>query len=334
MTITWVTHAMILVCPLSSKQRKPGWCDRILWLVHEDTFEGIPLSVQPINYSSVPEYQDSDHKPVIGEYIIQVNALCKIVVARYHACFYPQVLHRAPELPIFFEPLDTWCVTRSNTCSYTVVTEELSVSPWDWVGLYKVMTSLSAMFPVIWLHFCLSSMILNTQRIMWRTFGPLWKGRMSMTALLCMKSSLKITCWRTWILGYTRSATSAPPRIASWDTRTASGWVPLRLCLHIFEFFFQNIVVPFTYSSPWLRVYPLGRIQMTAVMNFMTNMNPFKMPRSIYSVWWLFCSVESFILINLCSPLNHSKPRPTRSSHIHVHCIFIPSSFLVAKPCQ
>ncbi|ELU13654.1 hypothetical protein CAPTEDRAFT_98393, partial [Capitella teleta] len=102
----------------SSKKRKPGWCDRILWMVHPDTFEDVPLSVRQVAYSSIPEYTDSDHKPVIAEFVIQV-------------------LHHPTELPILFEPQDVWCTFKSNKCCYTIVSEQLAVGPWDWIGLFK-----------------------------------------------------------------------------------------------------------------------------------------------------------------------------------------------------
>ena len=51
----------------SKKQRKPAWCDRILYMVHEDSFEGMRLGVAQHSYTSIMEYTDSDHKPVVSD---------------------------------------------------------------------------------------------------------------------------------------------------------------------------------------------------------------------------------------------------------------------------
>ncbi|KAJ8312117.1 hypothetical protein KUTeg_009490, partial [Tegillarca granosa] len=55
----------------NAKNRVPAWCDRILHLVHEDSFENITLSAKQIHYTSHPVYQNSDHKPVTALYEIQ-----------------------------------------------------------------------------------------------------------------------------------------------------------------------------------------------------------------------------------------------------------------------
>ncbi len=57
----------------SKKQRKPGFCDRILWSVHEDSFEGLRLMAQQLNYKSHMEYKNSDHKPVTAAFNTQVG---------------------------------------------------------------------------------------------------------------------------------------------------------------------------------------------------------------------------------------------------------------------
>ena len=57
----------------SEKKRKPAWCDRILWMVHEDAFDGVLLQADQLLYSSLPQYKISDHKPVVAEFIIKVK---------------------------------------------------------------------------------------------------------------------------------------------------------------------------------------------------------------------------------------------------------------------
>ncbi|KAI0242768.1 Inositol polyphosphate 5-phosphatase K [Lamellibrachia satsuma] len=102
----------------SSKKRKPAWCDRILWMCHDDSFVGADLSVQLLSYTSHPAYRNSDHKPVSAECLVTV-------------------LYHPPELPVMFEPIEMWSTQNSATCTYVVV-NELSVSAWDWIGLYKL----------------------------------------------------------------------------------------------------------------------------------------------------------------------------------------------------
>ncbi|KAK2174480.1 hypothetical protein NP493_799g04006, partial [Ridgeia piscesae] len=102
----------------SSKKRKPAWCDRILWTCHDDSFVGADLSIQRLSYTSHPTYKNSDHKPVSAE--------C-FVTALYHP----------PELPVLFEPIEMWSTLNDATCTYVVTVDELSVSSWDWIGLYK-----------------------------------------------------------------------------------------------------------------------------------------------------------------------------------------------------
>ena len=57
----------------SPKQRKPAWCDRILYMVHEDSYTNLTLDVTPIHYRNIPEYKQSDHRPVMGIYTIKVS---------------------------------------------------------------------------------------------------------------------------------------------------------------------------------------------------------------------------------------------------------------------
>ena len=65
---------MLAVCVCnSSKYRVPSYCDRILWHVHKDAFTEVELNVELERYTSVDEYTDSDHKPVVAELNIQVH---------------------------------------------------------------------------------------------------------------------------------------------------------------------------------------------------------------------------------------------------------------------
>lgn len=124
----------------SSKQRKPGWCDRVLWQVHEDWFEGLTLAVQQLSYTSVASYTLSDHKPVTADFNIQVlspSSLPPQASKSLTTCVpLIQVQRYPPELPVMFEPQESWCLSRDAHVTYTV-SRDLAVSAWDWVGLYR-----------------------------------------------------------------------------------------------------------------------------------------------------------------------------------------------------
>ncbi|KAK2166180.1 hypothetical protein LSH36_41g13107 [Paralvinella palmiformis] len=99
------------------KQRKPAWCDRILWFVEKDAFMGCHLDVQLLTYRSISSYKESDHRPVMAEFILKV-------------------LSDPPQLPVMFEPLDIWLQSRNQTVCYSII-EDYNVHSRDWIGLYS-----------------------------------------------------------------------------------------------------------------------------------------------------------------------------------------------------
>ncbi|KAI8505135.1 positive regulation of renal water transport [Branchiostoma belcheri] len=98
----------------SEKQRKPGWCDRILWR----TRPGAEVSVTQHSYSSLPHIKQSDHSPVTSIFSIQVD------------------LNKNQPL-VRFEPVRNWMCGYKGVASYSVVMD-IPTSGWDWIGLYKV----------------------------------------------------------------------------------------------------------------------------------------------------------------------------------------------------
>ncbi|XP_037949854.1 phosphatidylinositol 4,5-bisphosphate 5-phosphatase A-like isoform X1 [Teleopsis dalmanni] len=53
--------------------RRPAWCDRILYRVQADKYPSIKLSLDQLSYKSHPEYTLSDHKPVSAEFLYKIE---------------------------------------------------------------------------------------------------------------------------------------------------------------------------------------------------------------------------------------------------------------------
>jgi phosphatidylinositol-bisphosphatase len=54
---------------LLKENRKPSWCDRILFKMNKtDNF----INCKPLSYFSLPNFTQSDHKPVCGLFEIRV----------------------------------------------------------------------------------------------------------------------------------------------------------------------------------------------------------------------------------------------------------------------
>ena len=73
---------VVRCCRRSVKNRVPSWCDRILWHVHKDAYSGVELDVELDQYTSIDEFVDSDHKPVIAD----CSVLASAPVDMYSSC--------------------------------------------------------------------------------------------------------------------------------------------------------------------------------------------------------------------------------------------------------
>ncbi|KAI4902334.1 hypothetical protein NFI96_001262 [Prochilodus magdalenae] len=128
----------------SGKQRKPAWCDRILWrvkpgppppedifeeddddaakekkkLLLEDLMEKYPMKVVQDSYTSNMEYGISDHKPVIGIFRLELRKMYNIPLVRLSA-------------------EGDWSADLDAMVTYSPL-QPFPSSAWDWIGLYKV----------------------------------------------------------------------------------------------------------------------------------------------------------------------------------------------------
>ena len=53
-------------------RRCPSWTDRILYKVNANVYENLTLHAELVSYKSIEDYIQSDHKPVVGEFVIKV----------------------------------------------------------------------------------------------------------------------------------------------------------------------------------------------------------------------------------------------------------------------
>ncbi|XP_064648696.1 uncharacterized protein LOC135500904 isoform X2 [Lineus longissimus] len=104
----------------SVKQRKPAWCDRVLWKVKTDPENLVNFEVKQLLYSSFPCQQMSDHKPVSSELEVLV-------------------LKEPPQPPVKFFEVDDCHLgddLRVEFC-YDESEDQIHISSQDWVGLFK-----------------------------------------------------------------------------------------------------------------------------------------------------------------------------------------------------
>ncbi|XP_040036740.2 inositol polyphosphate 5-phosphatase Ka isoform X2 [Gasterosteus aculeatus] len=123
----------------SGKKRKPAWTDRILWRLRneappsdgpgeekvwsaeeeqEEEEEEYPLRIRQDMYTSYMEYVNSDHKPVIGIFTLE--------------------LRKKYEAPLVsLQPEGDWSADMDAMVLYRPL-QPFPSSAWDWIGLYKV----------------------------------------------------------------------------------------------------------------------------------------------------------------------------------------------------
>lgn len=103
----------------STKQRTPAYTDRILW--KETISETEKQSMEQTSYSSHMSYVSSDHKPISGEFIVQIPAVLTstpVVEFRFDDSFIP------------------WTSEEDGVCIFHV--HGYQTSSWDWIGLYTL----------------------------------------------------------------------------------------------------------------------------------------------------------------------------------------------------
>ncbi|XP_047740150.1 phosphatidylinositol 4,5-bisphosphate 5-phosphatase A [Hyalella azteca] len=97
--------------------RRPAWTDRILHQVLPDAYEHVKLSAEQTSYSALQQYRQSDHKPVIAEYLIKVFSD-----------------HR--ERCVRLQPTGDWRVCEGGTATVSL-DSDVVVSNSDYIALFK-----------------------------------------------------------------------------------------------------------------------------------------------------------------------------------------------------
>ncbi|XP_006815736.1 phosphatidylinositol 4,5-bisphosphate 5-phosphatase A-like [Saccoglossus kowalevskii] len=103
---------------VSGKQRKPAWCDRILWKVNKDRIRHVDLNMELVTYNSIQKVQWSDHLPVYADFILGLKSTDTKPLIKFHS-------------------VKDWKQYQENECIY-MVDIDTSTSAWDWIALYKV----------------------------------------------------------------------------------------------------------------------------------------------------------------------------------------------------
>ncbi|CAG2102685.1 unnamed protein product [Medioppia subpectinata] len=105
------------------RPRKPAFTDRILYRFTANAYENTTLDLQQLNYTSHPQYKQSDHKPVS---------------ALFHLKTRPFV---SGQTYVTFAPIANWRVNRDFTAWFTITPADDSaidtLSASDFIGLYK-----------------------------------------------------------------------------------------------------------------------------------------------------------------------------------------------------
>ncbi|XP_016887706.1 inositol polyphosphate 5-phosphatase Ka isoform X2 [Cynoglossus semilaevis] len=131
----------------SEKKRKPAWTDRILWrlkskvltdgehnknnISRSEEDEEYPLTIKQDLYTSHMEYSNSDHKPVVGTFTLE--------------------LRKKDTIPlVHLQAEGEWSADKDALLLYTTL-QPFPSSSWDWIGLYQVgFTSKDDYFTYTW----------------------------------------------------------------------------------------------------------------------------------------------------------------------------------------
>jgi len=102
----------------SAKKRTPSYTDRILWKEQTDTGE---TTLQQSSYSAHMSYKSSDHRPISGEFIVNI----------------PVVLTSTPVIEFRFDDsFIPWTSEEDGVCIFHC--KGYQTSSWDWIGLYSL----------------------------------------------------------------------------------------------------------------------------------------------------------------------------------------------------
>ena len=118
-------------CELDSvKKRGPAWCDRILYC------QGLSDTITPIRYYSIPEATISDHKPVIGKFILKSRTTNKEKANELYTVFKSNIQNMswsvvADKKHVSFDALNSpQTITLQNKGAVPALFTASSADPW------------------------------------------------------------------------------------------------------------------------------------------------------------------------------------------------------------
>jgi len=114
------------------RKRLPAWTDRILFKANKANYENFSLSLHQHNYSSHPDFCESDHKPVTSAFSISV--------------FSPQqasslLLPLFNPIVKFVEAGPYFCNEEISILYQVKIEERRYLKSWDWIGIYRMDTN-------------------------------------------------------------------------------------------------------------------------------------------------------------------------------------------------
>ena len=116
-----------------------------MYKVNTDVYEDVKLKALQRSYKSHPNYVQSDHKPVTGEFDITVMIFIFFFLCTFSLkqcdfsfnklAFLSQTRPDYEEHGVEFQPVSAWFIDEENSVSYKLLGDARSTSG-DWIGLF------------------------------------------------------------------------------------------------------------------------------------------------------------------------------------------------------